>query len=105
MQGAARPEDALRVRAQIGRIDQKPLGRGQAEIVGHYSFEDFVVFKLKAHPESFGARTAGEGLPAKRLGIAELANEIYALNVPQIDRHHVSGSVQKFQLSFADEIG
>ena len=51
-QCGARHEDALRVRALVGRVDQKSFGRGLREVGGHEAFEDLAVFKAQPHPQS-----------------------------------------------------
>src|SRR5882762_9258292 len=56
-----RDEDALGIRAHVGRVDQESVGSLLGKIIGHEAFDDFVIFKLQAHPEAFGSGTAGEG--------------------------------------------
>src|SRR5579862_5241996 len=104
-QGAAGDENSLGVRAQVGGVDQKALGGGKAKVIWHHAFQHFVILKLEADPQALGAGTGGKSLAAERVGIAEFADEINRLDVPQIDGDHVSGGVQQLQLALADEVG
>src|ERR1700690_2963230 len=54
LQRRTRNEDTLRVRALVGRIDQKTLRRCLSQVGGHESFEDFVILKAQPHPQTFG---------------------------------------------------
>src|SRR5215472_2493775 len=85
LQGAAGDKHSLHVRAQVGRINQKTLSAGQAEVVRHEAFENFSVSKLDSHPQAFGARAGGERFARERIGVAELAHEEDALDVGKVD--------------------
>ena len=103
-QRATRHENALRIRSQIRRIDQKPLRGRLGEIVGHHPFQDLVIFKLQPHPKTLGPRSAGEGLPAKRVRIRKFTNEVNSLNIAQIDAYYIPRRVQQFELALVDKV-
>ena len=104
-QRAARHENALRIRSQIRRVDQEPLRGRLGEIVGHHPFQDLVIFKLQPHPKTLGPRSAGEGLPAKRVRIRKFTNEVNSLNIAQIDAYYIPRRVQQFELALVDKVG
>src|SRR5579863_1642848 len=52
IQGGAGDEDALRVRAQIGRVHQVSLGHILGEVGGHQALENLVVLEAQANPEA-----------------------------------------------------
>ena len=102
---AARDEDALGVGTEVGRIDQEAFGDLLGEVVGHEAFDDFVVLELDADPEAFCARAAGEGLAREGFGVAELADEVDALDFLEVDADDVAGGVEQFELAFVDKAG
>src|ERR1700691_4436163 len=97
-------EDALRVGALVGRVDQESFGRGLSEVGGHEGFEDFAVFEAQADPQAFGSRTRGEGLAGERFGVAEFAYEINALDLAQVHGDDRAGSIQQFEFALVDEL-
>ena len=88
-----------------GGLTRKPFGSGLGQVGGHQAFEDFAVFKAQAHPQALRARAGSERLAGERFGVAELAHEIDALDLAQVDGDDGPGSVEQFEFAFLDELG
>src|SRR5882757_689769 len=101
--GGSRYKNPLRIGPQVWRINQKTFGHGEAKVIRHHAFDDFVIFEFQPHPQTFRPRTAGEGLSGSGIGVAELPDEIDSLDVLQINGDYIPRCIQQLQLAFPDE--
>src|SRR5437588_13031612 len=74
-------EDALGIGAGVRRIQQVSVGGELGEIVGHEPLDDVIVLIPESNPESFGAWPRGKCLAAEIVSVAEIADEVDALNL------------------------
>jgi len=103
-EGSARDEDALGIGALIGRDEQEALGDLLEEVVRKKAFDDFAVFEAQADPEAVGARAGGEGFADERFGVGEVADEVDAFDLAEIDADDGSGSIEELKSALMHKI-
>src|SRR5580692_2675405 len=89
-------KQALRVRPQVGRINEEALGGIQRKIVGHHAFKDFVVLEPESDPEPLGAGPSSESLAAGGVSVPEFADEIDDFDIFKIDCDHITRGIEQF---------
>src|SRR5581483_11223657 len=104
LQCSAGYEDLLRIRPQVGRVNQVAFGRGLSQIVRHHAFHDLVVLEPESHPQTLCARTCSEGLTGQGIRVGEVPDEVHTLDIAKLDTHHVSGRIEQLQLAFLNVV-
>lgn len=97
-------KDPLSVGPRVGRIDHEAFGHELREVVRHHALHHVIVFKAQSHPESLGAGACSESLAVGFVGVAEVADEMNALHILQVEGDQSSGGVQHFQLACVEEM-
>ena len=105
IQSGSGHKNTLCIGAHVGWIHKEAFRNALGKVVGHHGFQHFVVFELEADPKSFSARTAGKGFAAGGIGVPELADEVHAFDVPELDGDHIAGGIEQIELALMDEIG
>src|SRR5262249_5914441 len=98
-------KNSLRVGARVWWNDEKALGRDLGQIIWHHAFQDLVVLKVDAYPESLGTRPGREGLTDEAFRVGKIAHKVHTLDVFEVHVNNFSGCVQKFQLTLNDKSG